>query len=163
MDENPDLPFEIALEMRAHAVEAALRDLLDGRLLAGEIARPERLLAAMRHGVLNGGKRLRPFLVMETAELFGAEGDAVLRVAAALECVHCYSLIHDDLPSMDNDDLRRGQPTVHKAFDEATAILAGDSLLTYAFDIIADAATDLPAAAKAELVLGLARAAGPGG
>ena len=163
MDETPALPFEIALEMRAHVVEAALRGLLDSRILPGEIARPERLLAAMRHGVLNGGKRLRPFLVMETAALFGAEGDAVLRVAAALECVHCYSLIHDDLPAMDDDDLRRGQPTVHKAFDEATAILAGDSLLTYAFDIIADPATDLPASVKAELVLGLARAAGPGG
>ena len=163
MDENPALPFEIALEMRAHVVEAALRGLLDSHILPGEIARPERLLAAMRHGVLNGGKRLRPFLVMETAALFGAEGDAVLRVAAALECVHCYSLIHDDLPAMDDDDLRRGQPTVHKAFDEATAILAGDSLLTYAFDIIADPATDLPASVKAELVLGLARAAGPGG
>ncbi len=163
MDENPGLPFEIALEMRAHAVEAALRGLLDSPILPGEIARPERLLAAMRHGVLNGGKRLRPFLVMETAALFGAEGDAVLRVASALECVHCYSLIHDDLPAMDDDDLRRGQPTVHKAFDEATAILAGDSLLTYAFDIIADPATDLPASVKAELVLGLARAAGPGG
>ena len=163
MDETPALPFEIALEMRARAVEAALRGLLDSRILPGEIARPERLLAAMRHGVLNGGKRLRPFLVMETAALFGAEGDAVLRVAAALECVHCYSLIHDDLPAMDDDDLRRGQPTVHKAFDEATAILAGDSLLTYAFDIIADPATDLPASVKAELVLGLARAAGPGG
>ena len=163
MDETPALPFEIALEMRAHVVEAALRGLLDSHILPGEIARPERLLAAMRHGVLNGGKRLRPFLVMETAALFGAEGDAVLRVAAALECVHCYSLIHDDLPAMDDDDLRRGQPTVHKAFDEATAILAGDSLLTYAFDIIADPATDLPASVKAELVLGLARAAGPGG
>jgi farnesyl diphosphate synthase len=163
MDEPADLPFEIALETRAQAVEAALRGLLDGRILPGEIARPARLLAAMRHGVLNGGKRLRPFLVMETAALFGADGDAPLRVAAALECVHCYSLIHDDLPSMDNDDLRRGQPAVHRAFDEATAILAGDSLLTYAFDIIADSATDLPAATKAELVLGLARAAGPGG
>ena len=81
----------------------------------------------MRHGVLNGGKRLRPFLVMESAALFGADGEAALRVAAALECVHCYSLVHDDLPAMDDDDLRRGQPTVHKAFDEATAILAGDA------------------------------------
>jgi farnesyl diphosphate synthase len=163
MVETPDLPFEVALEIRAHAVEAALRGLLDNRIASGEIARPERLLAAMRHGVLNGGKRLRPFLVMEVAALFDAGGEAALRVAAALECVHCYSLIHDDLPAMDDDDLRRGQPTVHMAFDEATAILAGDSLLTYAFDIIADPATDLDPVAKTELVLGLARAAGPGG
>ena len=91
----------------------------------------------MRHGVLNGGKRLRPFLVMESAALFDADAGDALRVAAALECVHCYSLIHDDLPAMDDDDLRRGQPTVHRAFDEATAILAGDSLLTLAFDIMA--------------------------
>ena len=163
MVETADLPFEVALETRAHAVEAALRLLLGNRLLPGEISRPERLLAAMRHGVLNGGKRLRPFLVLESAALFDADGEAALRVAVALECVHCYSLIHDDLPSMDDDDVRRGQPTVHRAFDEATAILAGDSLLTYAFDIIADPATELPAASRAELVLGLARAAGPGG
>jgi farnesyl diphosphate synthase len=136
--------------------------LLDGRPLAGEIARPERLMAAMRHGVLNGGKRLRPFLVMESAALFSADGEAALRVAAALECVHCYSLIHDDLPAMDDDDLRRGQPTVHKAFDEATAILAGDALLALAFDILADEATALPAERRAALVLAMARAAGAG-
>ncbi|TIL25879.1 MAG: polyprenyl synthetase family protein, partial [Mesorhizobium sp.] len=101
--------------------------------------------------VLNGGKRLRPFLVMESAALFSADGEPALRVAAALECVHCYSLIHDDLPAMDDDDLRRGQPTVHKAFDEATAILAGDALLALAFDIIADEATMLPAERRAAL------------
>ena len=163
MVKTADLPFEVALELRARAVDAALRTLLDDRILAGEISRPQRLLAAMRHGVLNGGKRLRPFLVMEAAALFGASGEAVVRVAAAIECVHCYSLIHDDLPAMDDDALRRGQPTVHMAFDEATAILAGDCLLTYAFDIIADAATDLPPATKTDLVVGLARAAGAGG
>jgi len=160
---NDEMPFEIVLESHARAVEAMLRDLLDGHSRAGEIARPEGLLAAMRHGVLNGGKRLRPFLVMESAALFGADGEAALRIAAALECVHCYSLIHDDLPAMDDDDLRRGQPTVHKAFDEATAILAGDSLLTLAFDIISDDATALPASARLALVLALARAAGIGG
>ncbi|MBZ9759949.1 polyprenyl synthetase family protein [Mesorhizobium sp. CA8] len=149
--------------MRAAAVETELRRILDARPLSGEIARPERLMAAMRHGVLNGGKRLRPFLVVESAALFATDGEAALRVAAALECVHCYSLIHDDLPSMDDDDLRRGQPTVHKAFDEATAILAGDALLTLAFDIIADDATLLPAERRATLVLALARAAGAGG
>ena len=117
----------------------------------------------MRHGVLNGGKRLRPFLVLESAALFGADETAALRVAAALECVHCYSLIHDDLPAMDDDDLRRGQPTVHRAFDEATAILAGDSLLTLAFDIIADEATALAARPARGAGAGLARAAGIGG
>jgi len=155
--------FETALFVRAAAVEAELRQILEARPLSGEIARPERLMAAMRHGVLNGGKRLRPFLVMESAALFAADGEAALRIAAALECVHCYSLIHDDLPSMDNDDLRRGQPTVHKAFDEATAILAGDALLTLAFDVLADEATALPAERRAALVLALARAAGAGG
>ncbi|WP_245429870.1 polyprenyl synthetase family protein [Mesorhizobium sp. WSM3859] len=149
--------------MRAAAVETELRRILDARPLTSEIARPERLMAAMRHGVLNGGKRLRPFLVMESAALFSADNDAALRVAAALECVHCYSLIHDDLPAMDDDDLRRGQPTVHKAFDEATAILAGDALLTLAFDIIADEATALPADRRVALVLALSRAAGAGG
>jgi farnesyl diphosphate synthase len=155
--------FQIALERRARAVENLLDALLDGRTKHGEIARPPRLLAAMRHGVLNGGKRLRPFLVLESAALFSADGQAALRVAAALECVHCYSLIHDDLPAMDDDDLRRGQPTVHKAFDEATAILAGDSLLTCAFDIIAAPETELRNDRKVELVLALARAAGLGG
>ncbi|TGW05249.1 polyprenyl synthetase family protein, partial [Mesorhizobium sp. M2D.F.Ca.ET.145.01.1.1] len=100
---------------------------------------------------------------MESAALFSADGEAALRVAAALECVHCYSLIHDDLPAMDDDDLRRGQPTVHKAFDEATAILAGDALLTLAFDILAGEATALPAERRAALVVALARAAGAGG
>lgn len=163
MTKDEQLAFEAALLRRAAAIETELRLLLEGRTLAGEIARPERLMAAMRHGVLNGGKRLRPFLVMESAALFGADGEAAMRVAAALECVHCYSLIHDDLPAMDDDDLRRGQPTVHKAFDEATAILAGDALLTLAFDVLADEATALPAERRAALVLALARAAGTGG
>ncbi len=157
------LSFEVVLEMRARSVEDQLRRLLGNATRPGEIARPERLMDAMRHGVLNGGKRLRPFLVLESAALFDANEGAALRVAAALECVHCYSLIHDDLPAMDNDDMRRGQPTVHKAFDEATAILAGDSLLTLAFDILSDEATELPADRRAALVLALARAAGAGG
>ncbi|RUT99341.1 polyprenyl synthetase family protein [Mesorhizobium sp. USDA-HM6] len=163
MMKDDQTAFESALFAHAAAIEVLLRQILDAPLLSGEIARPERLMAAMRHGVLNGGKRLRPFLVMESAALFSADGEAALRVAAALECVHCYSLIHDDLPSMDDDDLRRGQPTVHKAFDEATAILAGDALLTLAFDIIADEATALPAERRAALLLALARAAGAGG
>ena len=155
--------FEMTLANRASDVEQCLQALLTSKPREGEIARPEELMQAIRHGVLGGGKRLRPFLLMESAALFDVDGLAALRVAAALECVHCYSLIHDDLPAMDDDDLRRGRPTVHRAFDEATAILAGDSLLTYAFDIVADEETDLPAETRARLVLLLARAAGMGG
>ena len=140
-----------------------LASVLSDAALPDEIARPAHLMAAMRHGSLNGGKRLRPFLLRESAVLLGGSSDAALRVGVALECLHCYSLIHDDLPAMDDDDLRRGQPTVHRAFDEATAILAGDSLLTYAFDIIAAPETTLADRLKTELVLALARAAGPGG
>ncbi|MBB3976932.1 farnesyl diphosphate synthase [Rhizobium azooxidifex] len=156
--------FQQRLKSNAESVEAMLAGLLSAGLQAGEIARPERLLAAVRHGALNGGKRLRPFLVIEAAALFG-EGPAssAVRVGAALECVHCYSLVHDDLPAMDDDDLRRGQPTVHVAYDEATAILAGDTLLTLAFDIIAAPETVLTDRIKTELVLALARAAGIGG
>jgi farnesyl diphosphate synthase len=163
MHQPAALPFEAALAERARRVEASLRELLDDRPKSGEIARPGRLMAAIRHGVFNGGKRIRPFLLMESAALFDADGEPALRVAAALECVHCYSLVHDDLPAMDDDDLRRGQPTVHRAFDDAAAILAGDSLLTYAFDIIASDETELPAKTRLSLVAGLARAAGFGG
>ena len=137
MQADVETLFEATRMAHADAVESMLRSLLDDRPRDGEVARPSGLMQAIRHGALGGGKRLRPFLLLESAALFGATGPAPLRVAAALECVHCYSLIHDDLPAMDDDDLRRGQPTVHRAFDEATAILAGDSLLTYAFDIIA--------------------------
>jgi farnesyl diphosphate synthase len=151
------------LEGHAAAVQALLGDLLSGHPRADETVRPERLLAAIRHGVLNGGKRMRPALVVESASLFGGDREAALRVAAALECVHCYSLIHDDLPAMDDDDIRRGQPTVHKKFDEATAILAGDGLLTYAFDILAAPETRLSDSTKVTLTLALARAAGIGG
>ncbi len=131
--------------------------------LDNEVERPKQLIDAMRHGALNGGKRIRPFLVMETAALFGASAEAALRVAAALECVHCYSLVHDDLPAMDDDDMRRGQPTVHRAWDEATAILAGDALLTLAFDLAASDAEPADAAARLSIVSQLARAAGCGG
>ena len=156
--------FQSLLRSNAEAVETLLATLLSGDVQADEIARPERLLSAMRHGVLNGGKRLRPFLVVESAALFpSVERGTALRIGAALECIHCYSLVHDDLPAMDDDDLRRGQPTVHIAFDEAAAILAGDSLLTLAFDIVAAPETRLPDATKTALVLALARAAGIGG
>ncbi len=155
--------FETRLELCATAVEALLARLLGDALQSDEIARPERLMAAMRHGALNGGKRLRPFLVVESAALLSGNEEAALRVGAALECVHCYSLVHDDLPAMDDDDTRRGQPTVHVKYDEATAILAGDSLLTLAFDIIAAPETPLDDRRKVELVLALSRAAGIGG
>ncbi|MCF3641179.1 polyprenyl synthetase family protein [Rhizobium sp. TRM95111] len=158
------LLFQERLGEAARSVEATLRDLLSADAAGDEIARPEHLLAAMRYGVLNGGKRLRPFLVLESAALFGdGHRPAALRVGAALECVHCYSLVHDDLPAMDDDDLRRGQPTVHVAFDEATAILAGDGLLTFAFDVVAAPETALADRTKVALVLALARAAGLGG
>ncbi len=140
-----------------------LDQLLQPDLAAGEQPRPARLLDAMRYASLGGGKRLRPFLVVETANLFGVPRHQALMVAAALECVHCYSLVHDDLPAMDDDALRRGRPTVHKAFDEATAILAGDGLLTLAFDILSRPETHPDAAIRGELISALAKAAGVGG
>ncbi|RVQ81268.1 polyprenyl synthetase family protein [Sinorhizobium medicae] len=160
-DERSSFPER--LKSNAVAVEALLETLLDPAVRGGEISRPANLLEAMRHAVLNGGKRLRPFLVSETAALLGGDLQAALRIGAALECIHCYSLVHDDLPAMDNDDMRRGKPTVHVAFDEATAILAGDSLLTFSFDIIAAPETALSDRQKTALVLALARAAGHGG
>jgi farnesyl diphosphate synthase len=117
----------------------------------------------MRYSSLNGGKRFRPFLVVESANLLGVPRRNALMVGAALECVHCYSLVHDDLPAMDNDDMRRGRPTAHKAFDEATAILAGDGLLTFAFDILSRPQTHEDPAVRVELVTALARASGVGG
>ena len=136
----------------------------DARLaacLAAEAqACPPRLAAAMRHSVLAGGKRLRPYLVIESARLFGLVGKGPDQVAAALEMVHCYSLVHDDLPAMDDDDLRRGQPTVHKAFDDATAILAGDGLLTMAFSVLSHRHTSRSAAVRLRLVEALAEASG---
>jgi farnesyl diphosphate synthase len=155
--------FRRRLDAAAASTENELAALLAPAPLPGEIARPARLLEAMRYVTLGGGKRLRPFLVIESARLFGVTGASALRAACALEMIHCYSLAHDDLPAMDDDDLRRGRPTAHKAFDEATAILAGDGLLTYAFDLLADPATHADAQIRAALVLALARAAGLGG
>ena len=145
------------------AIEAELDALIGFAPRDGERARPKRLVEAMRYAILGGGKRLRPFLVVETARAFGAEGDGPRRVGAAIECLHGYSLIHDDLPAMDDDDLRRGQPTVHRAFDEATAILAGDALLTLAFEILATPQTAADGGIRAALCAGLARAAGLAG
>ncbi len=120
----------------------------------------KRVVEAMQYSVMNGGKRLRPFLVYETAHLFGLDFNTSLRTAAALEMLHSYSLIHDDLPAMDNDDLRRGKPTCHKQFDEATAILAGDGLLTYAFEILSAPETCADSQTRCELISLLASGAG---
>lgn len=120
----------------------------------------KRVVQAMEYSVMNGGKRLRPFLVCECASLFGVPEEKSFRTAAALEMLHAYSLIHDDLPAMDNDDLRRGKPTCHKQFDEATAILAGDGLLTYAFEIISDEKTHPKPVIRCRLLKLLAEAAG---
>lgn len=158
-----DDDFDARLADAAAATEALLDGVLSEVPFEGEIARPARLVEAMRYAALGGGKRLRPFLAVEAARLFGRADEAASRVGAAIECLHCYSLVHDDLPAMDDDDLRRGKPTVHRAFDEATAILAGDALQTLAFDLLADPATDADPLVRAELVLGLARASGLGG
>ncbi len=155
--------FTDRLTATAAETEALLERLLDGATMPGETTRPTRLLAAMRHGALGGGKRLRPFLVVECAALFDAPRDGALLTGCALELLHCYSLVHDDLPAMDNDDLRRGHPTVHKKFDDATAILAGDALLTLAFDVMARDEVHADATVRIVLVRALARAAGIGG
>jgi len=152
--------FLQCLQSTAERVSARLDDLLRQR---AKDARPPRLIEAMRHGVLNGGKRIRPLLLIESAALFGVAKKDALQAACALECVHCYSLIHDDLPSMDDDDLRRGLPTVHRAFDEATAIMAGDALLTLAFELTADEACHYDPAIRSELVVLLAKASGGAG
>lgn len=145
----------------AARVEQRLADYLSG--VRGPAQPPERLAEAMRYAALGGGKRFRPFLLIECAGLFGVKLENALDAAAALECVHCYSLVHDDLPAMDDDALRRGRPTVHLAFDEATAILAGDGLLTLAFEILATPQTHSDPAVRGALTLALARAAGWGG
>jgi farnesyl diphosphate synthase len=156
-------PFLARLDAVAADIEVLLDKLLAVAPVAGELSRPARLIEAMRYSSLNGGKRFRPFLVVESAALFEVPRQNALMAGAALECVHCYSLVHDDLPAMDNDDLRRGQPTAHKAFDEATAILAGDGLLTFAFDILSRPETHADPRVRIELVMALARASGVGG
>lgn len=154
------MAFDQRLKQSAAAVEARLDAALAELAMAGT---PQRLLQAMRHAAVGGGKRFRAFLVIECAGIFGVAMDHAVHTAAALECVHAYSLVHDDLPAMDNDVVRRGKPTLHVAFDEWTAILAGDALLTLAFQILADQRTHGNAAVRAELVAGLARAAGAPG
>ncbi len=157
------LDFAKRLDKTAEDTEALLGELLADRLETDEIARPKRLMDAMRYSTLGGGKRLRPFLVVESAAVFGVPREAALLAGAALECIHCYSLIHDDLPAMDNSDLRRGRPTLHKKTDDATAILAGDALLTLAFDIITRDEIHRDPTVRLLLTRALARASGIGG
>ena len=149
-------PMDFPAELKRHIdrVEDGLE-----RYVPSAETRPARLHAAMRYSLQAGGKRLRPVLVLAAAELFGVRDDAAVPAAVAIECIHTYSLIHDDLPCMDNDDLRRGRPTAHKAFDEATALLAGDALLTHAFALLATAYANQPPLAHA-LIRELSDAAG---
>ena len=147
----------------ARAVETALDRQLDATNLSGPGPAPSRLIEAMRHGSLAGGKRLRPLLVRQAAAIFSVPPDQALTAGLALEMVHCYSLVHDDLPAMDDDDLRRGRPTVHKEYDDATAILAGDALLTHAFGLLANPACHADPAVRIALVSELAGGSGAGG
>lgn len=149
--------LQTALSATAAGLDAALRE----RLL--DFDAPSRLGAAMRYALLAGGKRLRPFLLIECAGLFGTSSSEALPAALAVECLHTYSLVHDDLPAMDDDAIRRGKPSVHVAFDEATAILAGDGLQALAFQILAEPATHTDPAIRADLVVGLAHASGAAG
>jgi len=155
--------FNARLDACARDIDALLTRLLGEQPESDEIARPKRLIEAMRYAALAGGKKLRPFLMIEAARLFDVPPARALMAGAALECVHCYSLAHDDLPAMDDDDLRRGRPSLHRAFDEATAILAGDALLTFAFDLLARDETHPDPAIRIALVAQLARASGLGG
>jgi farnesyl diphosphate synthase len=151
----PMTDLKQVLSETADKVEAVLDN-----ILTSDGAPERRIYDAMRYTTLGGGKRLRPFLVAQSAALFGVDEMNALRTGAALELIHCYSLVHDDLPAMDDDDLRRGKPTVHKAYDEATAVLVGDALLTLAFEVIAQPETHQDANIRIELVDMLARASG---
>ena len=159
-DRRADGP--VPLHQALGVVADAVTDMLD-RLLPPVDGPEARVVEAMRYACLNGGKRLRPFLVVSSAGLFDVDRENALRTAAAIEMIHCYSLVHDDLPCMDDSDLRRGRATAHKAFDEATAVLAGDGLLTEAFAVLADPATHKAAEVRADLVLAMAAAAGKDG
>ena len=158
----PDMPFKQRLADTAADIADMLDTLLPRPVVEGARCAEAPLLEAMRYGT-EGGKRLRAFMAVEAAQMFGTERYNALRVGAAIECIHGYSLVHDDLPAMDDDDLRRGRPTTHKAFDEATAILAGDALQTVAFTILADPATHENPFVRCSLVAELARASGARG
>jgi farnesyl diphosphate synthase len=157
------MSFSDEARRAAELIETALDALLTADALAGPGEPPGRLVAALRHGTLNGGKRLRPLLVMQSAAVFGMAPEKTIPAAMAVEMVHCYSLIHDDLPAMDDDDLRRGEPTVHRAYDEATAILAGDTLMTHAFGLLAGPECHSDAAVRTRLITELVAGAGAGG
>jgi len=152
----------VAIDLESRRVSRAV-DAIFAHLLRTPGDSRDRLFEAMRHAAIGGGKRLRPLLAVAAARLFAIDERRAIRVGAAIEAIHVYSLIHDDLPCMDDDDMRRGKPTVHKAFDEATAILAGDSLHALAFEILADHETHEDPFVRAGLALDLARAAGPAG
>ncbi|MBW0145480.1 polyprenyl synthetase family protein [Sphingomicrobium clamense] len=154
------LPPELASEAARVGEDV---DALFDKLLAIPGDRRDRLYEAMRHAAIGGGKRMRPLLTVAACNLFAIDRDRALRVGTAIECIHVYSLIHDDLPCMDDDDLRRGKPTTHKAFDECTAVLAGDCLHDIAFTVLADEATHERPSVRAELIAALARASGPSG
>ncbi|HVH49923.1 MAG TPA: farnesyl diphosphate synthase [Sphingomicrobium sp.] len=151
------------LEAESARVSGEIDEFFTRLLAPGDADGREGLFDAMRHAAVGGGKRLRPLLTIAASRLFAIDGRRALRVAAAIEAIHVYSLIHDDLPAMDDDDLRRGKPTVHKAFDEATAILAGDSLHALAFEIIAHPSTSDDPFVRSDLIFELARASGPSG
>ena len=157
-----DQDAKALLETAIFQVSAEIDSEFDGLLTVPDDAR-KRLYQAMRHAAIGGGKRLRPLLLLATAEIFNVDRATALRVATAIEAIHVYSLIHDDLPCMDDDDLRRGKPTVHRAFDDATAVLAGDSLHALAFEILASSATHADPFIRSELIAALALASGPDG
>ena len=158
MATGPSISLKPAFDQVAAEIDA----LFDGLLAIPPDPRA-RLYEAMRYAAIGGGKRMRPLLVVAACALFHVDRGRALRVGLAVECIHVYSLVHDDLPCMDDDDLRRGKPTLHKAYDESTAILAGDSLHALAFELLADEATHEDPFVRAELVAELARAAGPSG
>ena len=162
MPDQDRVHASLSLKPALDAIGTAIDQRFDRLLPLPDDGR-RRLFEAMRHAAMGGGKRMRPLLVVAACDLFHVDRERALRVAIAIEAVHCYSLIHDDLPCMDDDDLRRGKPTVHKAFDEATAVLAGDSLHALAFEVLADEATHEDPFVRSELVLELARASGPSG
>ena len=155
---NPPEQLRPALDAMAHAVDVRFE-----RLLPIPADPRARLVKAMRYAAMGGGKRMRPLLCVAACDLFHVDKERALRVAVAIECVHVYSLVHDDLPCMDDDDLRRGKATTHVEYDEATAVLAGDALQALAYEILADPATHEDPAVRADLCLELARASGPDG
>jgi len=155
-------PLDPHFEQRLNEVADRITVALD-QLIPAASGPEAQLMRAMRHGALGKGKRLRPFITIEVGRMFGAQEKALLRAAAAIECMHAYSLIHDDLPCMDDDDYRRGQPTVHKQFDEATAVLAGDALQALAFEIMASSETHRDALMRCKLIERMAMASGARG